>query len=590
MNTNEILSHIDSLLKESRLNEAEKYMKATLSDAEKSDRPDIMLTLYNELAGFYRDCGRFAEALESCRCSEELLEKMNIGGAQLASALLNSANACRAAGLYDESFDYYRRIYAILENIGAEKPLYASYYNNLALLYQETNNWQEAADCLILKFCVQFGTAKAGIYKQEDSIMGMTMTQKILAAAAGLSEVKAGQLIEADLSLVLGNDITSPVAIHEMERFDKKGVFDKDKIALVLDHFVPNKDIKSAEHCKCVREFAGCNEITNFFDVGEMGIEHALLPEKGLVVAGDVVIGADSHTCTYGALGAFSTGVGSTDMAAGMATGKAWFKVPSAIKFVLTGKPAEYVTGKDVILHIIGMIGVDGALYQSMEFTGDGISYLSMDDRLCIANMAIEAGGKNGIFPVDEKTIAYMKEHSTKEYKVYEADEDAEYTATYTIDLSSLKPTVSFPHLPENTHTIDEVGDIAIDQVVIGSCTNGRIEDLRAAAEILKGRKVKKGLRCIVIPATQAIYLQAIEEGLVQTFIQAGAVVSTPTCGPCLGGYMGILAAHERCVSTTNRNFVGRMGDVTSEVYLASPYVAAASAVTGKISGPKDVL
>ena len=333
-----------------------------------------------------------------------------------------------------------------------------------------------------------------------------------------------------------------------------------------------------------------CNELTNFFDVGEMGIEHALLPEKGLVVAGDVVIGADSHTCTYGALGAFSTGVGSTDMAAGMATGKAWFKVPSAIKFVLTGKPAEYVTGKDVILHIIGMIGVDGALYQSMEFTGDGISYLSMDDRLCIANMAIEAGGKNGIFPVDEKTIAYMKEHSTKEYKVYEADEDAEYTATYTIDLSSLKPTVSFPHLPENTHTIDEVGDIAIDQVVIGSCTNGRIEDLRAAAEILKGRKVKKGLRCIVIPATQAIYLQAIEEGLVQTFIQAGAVVSTPTCGPCLGGYMGILAAHERCVSTTNRNFVGRMGDVTSEVYLASPYVAAASAVTGKISGPKDVL
>ena len=321
-----------------------------------------------------------------------------------------------------------------------------------------------------------------------------------------------------------------------------------------------------------------------------MGIEHALLPEKGLVVAGDVVIGADSHTCTYGALGAFSTGVGSTDMAAGMATGKAWFKVPSAIKLLLTGKPAEYVTGLDVILHIIGMIGVDGALYQSMEFTGDGISYLSMDDRLCIANMAIEAGGKNGIFPVDEKTIAYMKEHSTKEYKVYEADEDAEYTATYTIDLSSLKPTVSFPHLPENTHTIDEVGDIAIDQVVIGSCTNGRIEDLRAAAEILKGRKVKKGLRCIVIPATQAIYLQAIEEGLVQTFIQAGAVVSTPTCGPCLGGYMGILAAHERCVSTTNRNFVGRMGDVTSEVYLASPYVAAASAVTGKISGLKDVL
>jgi 3-isopropylmalate/(R)-2-methylmalate dehydratase large subunit len=321
-----------------------------------------------------------------------------------------------------------------------------------------------------------------------------------------------------------------------------------------------------------------------------MGIEHALLPEKGLVVAGDAVIGADSHTCTYGALGAFSTGVGSTDMAAGMVTGKAWFKVPSAIKFNLIGKPAKWVSGKDVILHIIGMIGVDGALYRSMEFVGEGIKNLSMDDRFTICNMAIEAGGKNGIFPVDDKAIAYMKEHSTKEYKVYEADEDAEYTATYTIDLSSLKPTVSFPHLPENTHTIDEVGDIAIDQVVIGSCTNGRIEDLRAAAEILKGRKVKKGLRCIVIPATQAIYLQAIEEGLVQTFIQAGAVVSTPTCGPCLGGYMGILAAHERCVSTTNRNFVGRMGDVTSEVYLASPYVAAASAVTGKISGPKDVL
>ena len=420
--------------------------------------------------------------------------------------------------------------------------------------------------------------------------MGMTMTQKILAAAAGLSEVKAGQLIEADLSLVLGNDITSPVAIHEMERFDKKGVFDKDKIALVLAHFVPNKDIKSAEHCKCVREFAGCNEITNFFDVGEMGIEHALLPEKGLVVAGDVVIGADSHTCTYGALGAFSTGVGSTDMAAGMATGKAWFKVPSAIKFVLTGKPAEYVTGKDVILHIIGMIGVDGALYQSMEFTGDGISYLSMDDRLCIANMAIEAGGKDGIFPVDEKTIAYMKEHSTREYKVYEADPDAEYDEEYTIDLSELKSTVAFPHLPENTKTIDEITDpVEIDQVVIGSCTNGRIDDLRAAAEILKGRKVKKGLRCIVIPGTQKIYMDAMDEGLLRIFIEAGAVVSTPTCGPCLGGYMGILAAGERCVSTTNRNFVGRMGHVDSEVYLASPAVAAASAVTGQISAPAEL-
>lgn len=419
--------------------------------------------------------------------------------------------------------------------------------------------------------------------------MGMTMTQKILAAAAGLDEVKAGQLIEADLSLVLGNDITSPVAIHEMDKFDQKGVFDKDKIALVLDHFVPNKDIKSAEHCKCVREFACQHDITNYFDVGQMGIEHALLPEKGLVVAGDVVIGADSHTCTYGALGAFSTGVGSTDMAAGMATGKAWFKVPSAIKFVLTGKPNKWVSGKDIILHIIGMIGVDGALYKSMEFVGDGIANLSMDDRFTIANMAIEAGGKNGIFPVDEKTIAYMKEHSTKEFTVYEADEDAVYDAVYTIDLAQLKPTVAFPHLPENTKTIDECGDIAIDQVVIGSCTNGRMEDLRVAAEILKDRQVKKGLRCIVIPATQKIYLQAIEEGLVQTFIEAGAVVSTPTCGPCLGGYMGILASGERCVSTTNRNFVGRMGDVTSEVYLASPAVAAASAVTGKISCPCEL-
>lgn len=419
--------------------------------------------------------------------------------------------------------------------------------------------------------------------------MGMTMTQKILAAAAGLDEVKAGQLIEADLSLVLGNDITSPVAIHEMDKFDQKGVFDKDKIALVLDHFVPNKDIKSAEHCKCVREFACQHDITNYFDVGQMGIEHALLPEKGLVVAGDVVIGADSHTCTYGALGAFSTGVGSTDMAAGMATGKAWFKVPSAIKFVLTGKLNKWVSGKDIILHIIGMIGVDGALYKSMEFVGDGIANLSMDDRFTIANMAIEAGGKNGIFPVDEKTIAYMKEHSTKEFTVYEADEDAVYDAVYTIDLAQLKPTVAFPHLPENTKTIDECGDIAIDQVVIGSCTNGRMEDLRVAAEILKDRQVKKGLRCIVIPATQKIYLEAIKEGLIQIFIEAGAVVSTPTCGPCLGGYMGILAAGERCVSTTNRNFVGRMGDVTSEVYLASPAVAAASAVTGKISCPCEL-
>lgn len=420
--------------------------------------------------------------------------------------------------------------------------------------------------------------------------MGMTMTQKILAAHAGLESVTAGQLIEAELDLVLGNDITSPVAIHEIDKMKVDGVFHKDKIALVMDHFVPNKDIKSAEHCKCVREFACKHEISNFYDVGEMGIEHALLPEKGLTVAGDVIIGADSHTCTYGALGAFSTGVGSTDMAAGMATGKAWFKVPSAIKFVLTGKPAEWVSGKDIILHIIGMIGVDGALYKSMEFVGDGIQYLSMDDRLTIANMAIEAGGKNGIFPVDDLTRAYLKEHSKRPFVEYEADEDAEYDAVYTIDLASLRPTVSFPHLPENTKTIDEVEDIAIDQVVIGSCTNGRMDDLRVAAKILEGKKVKKGLRVIVIPATQKIYLQAMEEGLLRTFIEAGAIVSTPTCGPCLGGYMGVLAAGERCVSTTNRNFVGRMGHVDSEVYLASPAVAAASAITGKISGPEDVM
>ena len=417
--------------------------------------------------------------------------------------------------------------------------------------------------------------------------MGMTMTQKILAAHAGLERVEAGQLIEADLDLVLGNDITSPVAIKEMEKMKVDGVFDKDKIALVPDHFVPNKDIKSAEHCKCVREFAYRNQITNYFEVGEMGIEHALLPEKGLVVAGDVVIGADSHTCTYGALGAFSTGVGSTDMAAGMATGKAWFKVPGAIRFNLTGKLSQWVSGKDVILHIIGMIGVDGALYKSMEFVGDGIASLTMDDRFTIANMAIEAGGKNGIFPVDDQALLYMKEHSMKTPVVYEADEDAVYDEEYTIDLSALRPTIAFPHLPENTKTIDEITeDVKIDQVVIGSCTNGRIGDLRCAAEVLKGRHVASGMRCIIIPATQAIYLQAMEEGLLKIFIEAGAVVSTPTCGPCLGGYMGILAAGERCVSTTNRNFVGRMGDVDSEVYLASPAVAAASAVTGKISCP----
>ena len=421
--------------------------------------------------------------------------------------------------------------------------------------------------------------------------MGMTMTQKILAAHAGLDKVEAGQLIEADLDLVLGNDITSPVAIKEMSKMKVDGVFDKDKIALVPDHFVPNKDIKSAEHCKCVREFAYRNQITNYFEVGQMGIEHALLPEKGLTVAGDVIIGADSHTCTYGALGAFSTGVGSTDMAAGMATGKAWFKVPGAIKFNLVGKPNKYISGKDVILHIIGMIGVDGALYKSMEFVGEGIKNLSMDDRFTIANMAIEAGGKNGIFPVDEKAIAYMEEHSTKKYTVYEADEDAVYDEEYTIDLSTLKSTVAFPHLPENTHTIDEIDPaLKIDQVVIGSCTNGRIDDLRCAAEILKGRKVAKGMRLIVIPATQAIYLQAMEEGLLKIFIEAGGVVSTPTCGPCLGGYMGILAENERCVSTTNRNFVGRMGHVKSEIYLASPATVAASALTGRLTDPRTVL
>lgn len=420
--------------------------------------------------------------------------------------------------------------------------------------------------------------------------MGMTMTQKILAHHAGLDKVVAGQLIEADLDLVLGNDITSPVAIKEMDKMNVNGVFNKDKIALVPDHFVPNKDIKSAEHCKCVREFAIKNDITNYFEVGQMGIEHALLPEQGLTVAGDVIIGADSHTCTYGALGAFSTGVGSTDMAAGMATGKAWFKVPSAIKFNIVGSLPKYVSGKDVILHIIGMIGVDGALYKSMEFTGEGIKNLSMDDRFTIANMAIEAGGKNGIFPVDDLAISYMKEHSNREYKIFEADQDAEYDEEYTIDLSKLRPTIAFPHLPENTKTIDEIKeDVLIDQVVIGSCTNGRMDDMRIAASILKDHKVKKGIRCIVIPATQKIYLKCIEEGLLKIFVEAGCVVSTPTCGPCLGGYMGVMAANERCVSTTNRNFVGRMGHVDSEVYLASPAVAAASAITGKISSPEEL-
>jgi 3-isopropylmalate/(R)-2-methylmalate dehydratase large subunit len=419
--------------------------------------------------------------------------------------------------------------------------------------------------------------------------MGMTMTQKILAAHAGLTEVKAGQLIEANLDLVLGNDVTTPVAIKEFEKMNVEGVFHKDKIAIVPDHFTPNKDIKSAEHCKYIREFALAKEITNYFEIGQMGIEHALLPEKGLVVAGEVIIGADSHTCTYGALGAFSTGVGSTDMAAGMATGKAWFKVPSAIKFELSGKLSKWVSGKDVILHIIGMVGVDGALYKSMEFVGDGIANLTMDDRFSMANMAIEAGAKNGIFPVDDKTLEYIKDHSAKTPVTYEADTDAEYDEVYKIDLSKIRPTVAFPHLPENTRTIDEVGDVSIDQVVIGSCTNGRIEDLRMAASILAGKQVAKGLRVIIFPATQKIYLQAIEEGLVKIFVEAGAVFSTPTCGPCLGGHMGILAKGERALATTNRNFVGRMGHPESEVYLSSPAVAAASALTGKITNPETI-
>lgn len=417
--------------------------------------------------------------------------------------------------------------------------------------------------------------------------MAMTMSQKILAAHAGLDSVQPGQLIMADLDMVLANDITGPVAIKEFEKSGAERVKDSAKIALVMDHFAPNKDIKSAQQCKICRDFAAGQGIENFFDVGRMGIEHALLPEQGLVGAGDLVIGADSHTCTYGALGAFSTGVGSTDMAAGMMSGKCWFKVPQAIKFVLSGQPAQYICGKDIILHIIGMIGVDGALYKSMEFAGDGIKYLSMDDRFTICNMAIEAGAKNGIFPVDQVALDYMKGRFDREIKIYEPDPDAEYERTIEIDLSALKPTVAFPHLPENTRT--EWGEIPIDQVVIGSCTNGHISDLRIAAEILKGRKVAKNVRAIIIPATNEIYLQAVHEGLVDIFIDAGAVVSTPTCGPCLGGYMGILAQNERAVSTTNRNFVGRMGHVTSEVYLASPYVAAASAVTGRLTSPKEL-
>ena len=416
------------------------------------------------------------------------------------------------------------------------------------------------------------------------------MTQKILAAHAGLDKVEAGQLINVRLDLVMGNDVTSPVAINEMKAKGFTDVFDREKIALVMDHFTPNKDIKSAEHCKQVRQFAREYKIKNFFDVGQMGIEHALLPEKGIVISGDTVIGADSHTCTYGALGAFSTGVGSTDMAAGMISGMAWFKVPSAIKVNVTGKFNKWVSGKDLILHLIGKIGVDGALYRSLEFTGDGIANLSMDDRFCIANMAIECGAKNGIFPVDEKTLEYMNGRTDRTPVIFEADADAEYDEVINIDLSKLKSTVAFPHLPENAHIVGEFDEIYVDQSVIGSCTNGRIEDMRAAAEVLKGKKVNENVRCIVIPATQNVYLQCVREGLAEIFVEAGAVFSTPTCGPCLGGHMGILAAEEKAISTTNRNFVGRMGHPTSEVYLASPYVAAASAIAGYICTPEEVL
>ena len=416
--------------------------------------------------------------------------------------------------------------------------------------------------------------------------MGMTMTQKILAAHAGLVSVNAGQLIKARLDIVLGNDITTPVAVNEFKKAGFDSVFDKDKIAIVLDHFVPNKDIKAAEQSKQCREFACSHCVSHFYDVGKMGIEHALLPEQGVVTAGDCIIGADSHTCTYGALGAFSTGVGSTDMAAGMATGTAWFKVPSAIKFNLTGKLSEKCSGKDVILTIIGMIGVDGALYKSMEFTGPGVASLSMDDRLCICNMAIEAGAKNGIFPVDDVTKAYMEGRCERTPVIFEADEDAVYEQTIEIDLAKIVPTVACPHLPENTKPAADLGDIKIDQVVIGSCTNGRMEDMEAAHNTLKGKKIADGVRCIIIPGTMQILRDCVEKGYVTAFIDAGAIVSTPTCGPCLGGYMGILAAGEKCIATTNRNFVGRMGHVDSEVYLASPATAAASALTGYITAP----
>jgi len=419
--------------------------------------------------------------------------------------------------------------------------------------------------------------------------MGMTMTQKILAEHAGLRSVKAGQLVKAHLDMTLANDITAPVSINEFERAGFSKVFDKSRIALVMDHFVPNKDIKAAQQCMQCRTFARKFDIDNFYDAGEMGIEHALLPEKGLVAPGEVIIGADSHTCTYGALGAFSTGVGSTDLAAGMATGQAWFKVPPALQFRLSGKLSKNVSGKDVILHIIGMTGVDGALYKSMEFTGDGVAELSMDDRLCISNMAIEAGGKNGIFPVDDVTREYVKNHGNREFKVFKADSDADYDKIYDIDLSSIKPTVAFPHLPENTRNVEEAGDVRIDQVVIGSCTNGRLSDMAVAAEIFRGRHIHPDVRTIIIPATQQIYKECIAKGYIDIFIDAGCVVSTPTCGPCLGGHMGILAEGERCVATTNRNFVGRMGHPDSEVYLAGPAVAASSAIAGKIAGPETI-
>ncbi len=419
--------------------------------------------------------------------------------------------------------------------------------------------------------------------------MGMTMTQKILAKHAGLPSVAAGELIEAKLDLVMGNDITSPVAINEFEKAGFARVFDPGKIAMVMDHFTPNKDIMAAQQCKQCREFAQKHKIGHFFDVGEVGVEHALLPELGMVGPGEIIIGADSHTCTYGALGAFSTGVGSTDMACGMAVGRLWFKVPSAIRFVLTGKPGAWISGKDVILSIIGMIGVDGALYKSMEFTGEGLQYLTVEDRLCMANMAIEAGGKNGIFPVDDHTRAYLAGRYPKAYEAVEPDPDAVYDATYAIDLSAIQPVVALPHLPENVKPAREAGDGAIDQVIIGSCTNGRIEDMRTAAKVLKGHRVKRGVRCIIIPATQAVYRLAMEEGLFTVFLDAGCAISTPTCGPCLGGYMGILADGERAVATTNRNFVGRMGHKTSEVILAGPAVAAASAVLGRIATPDEL-